>query len=520
MKKKSFFLYPVIPVLFLIFYLLSFEPVSVSAGSSNVPVITFVKVPKTVTVGTPFPVSVNIISKNKIAFLNVWFEGVSRKMAPKVNNNLHYIKLIAKSPGKKVLKIYAVDVMRFSGKSYNTNLYACEKTRVEGDSGMIIQTKPPGKLGNVKSNYSLLAGDPPEFKLNNYLYCTGDYIDLKGKNFTGDLKVRIGSKQIKIERYTFKTLRFRTGGGTVNDFLYVRNNAGETKSKRQLKISGIPEIKNVIPADAGQKDVVEIRGKYIDSVDKAALKIKHPGIDKAYDLKIIGKPESGKIRLKMPDILNYPGDSYIHLNSRCGSAKKIKLNIKKNGVVFLTPELKRFYPISGAPGTIINVYVSDLSVPEKEKIEVSFNNLKGIVEDLEYHGKGEYKLRVSIPEDVTNIAGYGQKVRISAFGKSVISKDDFFLYGKPEIDNVEKALWSDKFVDIQGKNFVQYTTYVYFTGINENWIISEQVNNQGFNKVSAKIPWGIKKGHVKIRTYIGKEYQESISNLEFDPDPE
>lgn len=521
MKKNLYFSHHIFLLFCLVFFLLFSGSVFLSASSSNVPVITFVKAPKTIIVGTPFSVNIYIISKNKIAFLNVWFEGISRKMIPaSIKGSMYSIKLLAKKPGKKILKIYAVDMMKYSGKPYNTSLYALGKITGIKDSGVVIKQKLPGKLGQVKPGKYTIIGSPPEFKLESRYYCTGDIVNLKGKYFTGDMKARIGKKQVKIEKFTFKNLRFRIGDDSIVDFLYVKNNMGETKSKYPLQIRGIPEAENINPKNPGQKDIIEISGKYLNSVNKATLKIKHPGIDEVYSLNVTGKPEYGKIKLKMPDILYYPGKASILLNSPCGCGEKIELNIKKDGVVYLSPQLIRFYPSSGAPGTTVHVYLSDLSVPEKEKVEVSFNNLKGIVEKLEYHGHGEYKLKVIIPDNVVNLAGYGQKVRVSAFGKTVTGKGDFFLFGPPKITKVENAKWSDKFADIYGSNFVQYTTYVYFRGVNGEWVLSEQVNNLGFNKISAKIPWGIKKGPVKIKTYISKNSQECISNFEYDPDGE
>lgn len=521
MKKNLNFSHYIFPFFYLIFFFLFSGSVFLSALSSNVPVITSVKAPKTVAVGIPFSVSINVVSKNKIAFLNVWFEGVSQKMSPAGNKgNLYFIKLIAKKPGKKALIIYAVDVIKFSGKSYTVNLYARGKTAGIKDSGFLNQTKPQGKLGQVKPGIYTLKESPPEFKLESRYYCTGDVVDLKGKYFTDKLKVKIGKKQVKIEKFTFKNLKFRISDDAVVDYLYVSNNVGKTKSKSKLLIRGIPEAHSINPKDAGQKDIIEIRGKYLNSVNQVKLKIKYPGINEVYFLDVIGKPENAKIKLRMPDILYYPGIASIFLNSPCGCGKKIELNIKEDGVVYLLPQLKRFYPESGAPGSTVIVYVSDLSVPKKEKVEISFNNLKGIVDELEYHGKGEYKLKVLIPDDVTNTAGYGQKVRVTAFGKTVRSKENFYLFGPPKITKVEKALWSDKFADITGSNFVQYTTFVYFSGINGEWILSEQVNNLGFNKISSKIPWGIKKGPVKIKTYIDRDSQECISNFDYEPDTE
>ena len=127
------------------------------------------------------------------------------------------------------MKIYAVDVMKFSGKPYNINLYAHGKIAGVKDPGFLNQTKPPGKLGQVKPGIYIFTESSPKFKLDSHYYCTGDVVDLKGKYFTGDMKVRIGKKQVKIEKFTFKNLRFRIGNDAVVELLKKGLKANENK---------------------------------------------------------------------------------------------------------------------------------------------------------------------------------------------------------------------------------------------------------------------------------------------------
>lgn len=134
--------------------------------------------------------------------------------------------------------------------------------------------------------------------------------------------------------------------------------------------------------------------------------------------------------------------------------------------------------------------------------------------------RDKYKLTVLIPEDVDNIVGYNQKIRIYAFGDEKVLKDNFNLFGRPQITGIKRASWSDKFVEIDGHNFKKDHTEIYFSGSSGTWIASNQVNSLGFDKVAAKISFNAVKGRIKIKTYISEIWQERISNMIFDPDPE
>lgn len=510
MRIKSIFL----SVFCLTLSLMVFSSVVISQA----PIITFVKVPHSVTVGTSFNVDLKIVSKNKIAFLNVWFENISRKIYPKnIKGNFYMIKLIAKSPGEKILKIYAVDKMNNSGKLYNKKLYVYKKTAGTFDNNIFGTQVPEKPVQNKPDKYKFLES-PPQFKLDSHFFCAGDTVKIRGKYFTGDLKVRIGNRKIKIDKFTDIFIQFSLDEFSAENYLYVKNNVGETKSRYPVRIRCTPKIFNFSPPEVGENDILEINGKYLSYVNQIPLSIKNLGIDKIYYLDIIGKPGENEIRVKMPSLLHYPGSAFIRLNSQCGISNKAEITIKDDGVTYLSPTIKGFYPNKAAPGSNVFVYLSHLSVPEKEKFKVSFNNLNGIVKELNYSIQDSYILKVLIPDNVNNIVDNNQKIRVTSFGNTRTSKDNFYLFGRPEITKVENAQWSEKYVEITGNNFRKDWTFVYFTGINGKWESSNQVNFMGYKKISVKLPFIVKKGFVKIKTYINGIYQECISKFVYDPE--
>jgi len=510
MKKNPIYSTVYFLLFILIILQISLTTVNSSIIISNSPAISFIKVPNKVIAGSVFNVRVGIISEIQIKFLKIKFDGVSKKVLPRrIDSNVYEFKITAVTPGKKILEIAAVNIKNIAGKSMHESLNVSKKEIFTGITS-------PGDTD--KFNTPILRLDPPKFKISRFKYCCGDIAELRGKFFTDDIKVRIGSRRVKIERVTKTLLKVRFGYFSSNSYLYVKNKIGEAKSRYPVKVGCIPKILSFSPAEIGHKEILGINGKNLSDVTKVKLFVKYLGVDEIYNLNIIGAKHESVLNVKMPDILNYPGIAVLEMKSPCGSSNKVEITIKEDGVDYLKPKIKSFSPDTAAPGSTVIVYVSGLSVPKKDSVKVSFNNLTGIVKDLTFSKKKGYKLKVLIPEKIDNIVDYNQKVRVSSYKKITAGKGDFFLFGRPVIDSIKKSDWSDKYIKITGKNFKEKGTDVYFTGINGKWKISKEVFYMGFNKIQAKIPRNIKKGHIKVETLVNGITQFCISRTFFKPD--
>lgn len=477
------------------------------------PVIIFVKSPSKVAAGISFTVRVGIASESSISYINVTFDGVVKKVVPKTSDRKTYsFDLVAKTPGRKVLRVYAVDIKNFSGKQNNKVIYV-----YGGVSNGIYETEIPTDNGKRETEFQRLSDAPPRFSVEKEEYCCNGRIELRGEFPGDDFSARLGVRKLKIIRVSKNQMSLTAPGFSVEDYLYVKNIAGETRSERKISVRCRPKILSFSPPQTGQKEKLEIRGVDLKNVKQIKLFVKRPWSDRIYYPEINGKAKSNTLNVIMPDILNYPGPATMQLISECGSSNKIELSIKEEGVTWLVPKITDFSPTAAAPGSEVKVYVARLSLPEKERVDVSFNNLSGNVKKITYVAGYGFEIDVEIPEDLNNIVDYNQKIIVTSSGKTSLSKEDFFLFGKPVIDKIEIAEWSGKYIEIKGKNFAKKSTMVYFSGFNGKWIEAEEVFYMGFGKVQAKIPINVVKGPVKVETSVNGVIQKCISGDPYDP---
>ncbi len=515
LKKKILFY-------FFTFYLIVCSVyINPSTTNKNFPVIDLVRVPSRVEVGKYFTVAIKVKSQYPIVFFNVFLEDKYNKIpAKRLSTGVYSISLIVKKPGIKKMRTFAIDSRNFSGKTYNSTFYAYSKINGLSNSEIGFQYQTPQKPVNVKAQSYKFMGAPPEIDLDKYIYCNNEKVLVHGKNFTKDIKARIGVTKFEVTNIKTESLEIITDGNPVSDYLYLKSNFGETKSDYKLIIGGIPEIRKIDPVPTGQNELLEITGKNLSEVNQAALRIKSIYVDEVFYLKIIGKPEKTILKTRMPSVLHYPGKASIDLHSRCGYGKEFEIDIARSKVTILRPQFKKLSNNYAAPGSTVYIYLDKISIPDKKEFKVTFNFLEGEIKKLKYSKTDKYKLTVLIPENVDNIVGYNQKVRIYAFGHEIVSKDSFYFYGRPEVTGINIASWSDKFVEIDGHNFKKDHTEIYFSGPSGTWIASDQVNYLGFDKVAAKIPFNAVKGRIKIKTFINGIWQEQTSTIIFDPDPE